>query len=119
MENHIGLKPYNKKIETELDRVAFALEFQPGQFLTYAKHLPLGLYFVCQGEIEAEHYKTKEVTYSKEPVVIEPDAFFQKEMYNFSIKAVSRCKVFFLSNGIYEKLKKEQHQLIQDYLLKL
>ncbi|MFN8671308.1 MAG: cyclic nucleotide-binding domain-containing protein [Candidatus Sericytochromatia bacterium] len=77
--------------------------FNPGQVIFYAGHYPYGVFILIDGEVEVEISK-KKTTKIHPTAVLGVESLSNLKSYPVTVKALTKCKLDFLSKSSYEKL---------------
>ena len=109
MISEIDAKPLKVNDVPDLVKIASNHFFKPGQVIFYEGHQPYGLFILVDGTVqfESNQKQPKKINGS---AILGINSFMNFKAYNGTVKAVTPCKVSFISKTAYQKLVSETCQ---------
>lgn len=95
---NISLEDFHK-----IENLTTTHVFKPEQIIFYKDHIPYGVFILLEGEIEIKG-KNKKISRANSPIILGYSSFVNKGTYQFTAKAVTLCKINFISGSLYDKL---------------
>jgi CRP-like cAMP-binding protein len=102
--------PISLKDLTDLNDIATSHIFKPGQVIFYEGHLPYGLFILLDGTIEMINKKNCEKINAG--AILGINSFLNSDFYSGTAKAVTSCKVNFLSKSTFHDLAQKNYKQI-------
>jgi CRP-like cAMP-binding protein len=80
--------------------------FRKGQTIFYSGHVPYGLFILLSGEVELKSDNKKTAVINSNSL-LGLSAFLNKKPYNVTARAISDCRIFFISYSGFEEMSKK------------
>src|SRR5436305_1198115 len=111
MKNKFDVKPFSLEEIPDLTEITSPHVFKPGQVLFYEGHQPYGLFILIDGTIEIE-LTEKKVERINAGAILGINSFMKFSAYTGTAKAITPCKVNFLSKSTYQELVSDSYPLL-------
>jgi signal-transduction protein with cAMP-binding, CBS, and nucleotidyltransferase domain len=82
--------------------------FKPGQIIYYEGHMPYGLFILLEGKIEILNNGSSDKL--ETGAVLGVNSFLNSQGYSATAKAITECKVSFLSKAGFSDIKEKNNQ---------